>query len=154
MIHSRRQERWVLNNGLTVLYRYDKDFPLVYATHLFKIGSLNERAPDAGLCSMTVDLLMQGTRRHNAKELARQMESVGASMGTQVHEDYAEAKEDFDNTSKKFETVAHRFLDHLEAIPPSGYSSEIATLARDYVQICRDVEMLCKTLPPPNTSRS
>jgi len=39
---------------------------------------------------MTVDLLMQGTRRRTARELAAAMESVGASMGTQVHEDYSE----------------------------------------------------------------
>ncbi len=44
----------------------------------------------AGLCSMTLDLLMQGTRRRDARQIARVMESVGASMGTQAHEDYAE----------------------------------------------------------------
>jgi zinc protease len=82
--------RWVLDNGLTVLYRQDASFPLASATLLLGAGSRWELHVQAGLCSMTVDLLMQGTRRRNARELARTMESVGASMGTQVHEDYSE----------------------------------------------------------------
>src|SRR5690348_2519234 len=82
--------RWQLSNGLTVLYEQDAAFPLTYATLLFRAGSCLEKRREAGLGSMTIDLLMQGTRRRNARALARALESVGASMGTQTHEDYAE----------------------------------------------------------------
>ena len=75
---------------MTVLYQEDNDFPLVFATLLFRAGSREERDEQAGLCSMTIDLLMQGTRHRNARKLANVMELVGASMGTQVHEDYSE----------------------------------------------------------------
>jgi len=82
--------QWRLKNGLTVLYRRDPSFPLTSATLLFDMGSRSELPKEAGLCSITVDLLMQGTRRRTARQLATVMESVGASMGTQVHEDYSE----------------------------------------------------------------
>ena len=83
-------ESWRLENGLRVLYQRDSAFPLTCATLLFGVGSRFEMPDQAGLCSMTLDLLMQGTRHRTARELASVMESVGASMGTQVHEDYAE----------------------------------------------------------------
>ena len=79
-----------MDNGLKVLYQRDPAFPLASATLLLGVGSRHETPAQAGLCSMTIDLLMQGTRRRTARELADAMESVGASMGTQVHEDYSE----------------------------------------------------------------
>jgi zinc protease len=82
--------RWTLCNGLTVLYRQDANFPLASATLFFPTGSRLEAHSEAGLSSMTVDLLMQGTRRKNARTIARILEGVGASMGTQTHEDYTE----------------------------------------------------------------
>ena len=84
-------EQWRLENGLTVLYRRDAAFPLTSPPRFFWPWEAVRRSPqEAGLCSMTVDLLMQGTRHRTARQLASVMESVGASMGTQVHEDYAE----------------------------------------------------------------
>ena len=83
-------ERWTLANGMTILYRRDAGFPLASATLLFRAGSRQESHAEAGLCSMTIDLLLQGTRRHNARQIARVLESVGASLGTQAHEDFAE----------------------------------------------------------------
>ena len=83
-------ERWTLANGMTVLYRRDAAFPLASGTLLFRAGSRRETGAEAGLCSMTIDLLMQGTRRRDARQIARVMESVGASMGTQAHDDYSE----------------------------------------------------------------
>jgi zinc protease len=82
--------QWTLTNGLRVLFQEDAGFPLAQATLIVGAGSRNEKRPDAGLSSMTIDLLMQGTRKRNARAIARVMESVGASMGTQAHEDYSE----------------------------------------------------------------
>ena len=83
-------ERWTLANGLRILYQEDAGFPLAQATLLVGAGSRQEKRSDAGLSSMTIDLLMEGTRKRNARAIARAMESVGASMGTQAHEDYSE----------------------------------------------------------------
>ncbi len=86
----KRLERWILPSGLKVLYQRDHRFPLATATLLLGAGSRAESRSEAGLSSMTLDLLMQGTRKRSARAIARVMESVGASMGTQGHEDYAE----------------------------------------------------------------
>ena len=75
---------------MTILYRQDDNFPLASASLLFRAGSRLESSTEAGLCSIAIDLLIQGTRRRTARELAAAMESVGASIGTQVHEDYSE----------------------------------------------------------------
>src|SRR5258706_13394830 len=83
-------ERWTLANGLRVLYQEDAGFPLAQATLIMGAGSRQEKRLDAGLSSMTIDLLMEGTRKRSARAIARVMESVGASMGTQAHEDYSE----------------------------------------------------------------
>jgi zinc protease len=86
----KRLEQWTLANGLRVLFQEDAGFPLAQATLIVGAGSRQEKRPDAGLSSMTIDLLMQGTRHRSARAIARVMESVGASMGTQAHEDYSE----------------------------------------------------------------
>src|SRR5216684_2520257 len=80
--------RWTLANGLRVLYQEDVGFPLAQAAFIVSAGSRKEKRPDAGLSSMTMDLLMEGTRHRSARAIARVMESVGASIGTQAHEDY------------------------------------------------------------------
>ena len=69
------------------------DFPLCTAFPCFSsLGSRQETHP------AEADLLQHdrgsshavGTRKRNARAIARVMESVGASMGTQAHEDYSE----------------------------------------------------------------
>ncbi len=85
-----RLQRWTLDNGLKVLFQQDASFPLASATLLLRTGSYLESAHEAGLSSMALDLLMQGTQKRDARGIARVMESVGASMGTQAHEDYGE----------------------------------------------------------------
>lgn len=85
-----RLTRLTLPNGITVLYHQDPGFPLATATLMMRAGSRLESSAQAGLTSMSIDLLMQGTRKRDARGIARVMESIGASMGTQAHEDYSE----------------------------------------------------------------
>jgi zinc protease len=80
-------QRWVLPNGLTFLYRHSPGVPLAAATLLIRAGSLDEAPHQAGLASLTVELMLQGTRRRSARRLAEDIESVGASMGSQTSED-------------------------------------------------------------------
>jgi zinc protease len=80
-------QRWVLPNGLTCLYRHSPGVPLAAATLLMRTGSLDEEPSQAGLASLTAELMLQGTRRRSARRIAEDIESVGASMGTQTSED-------------------------------------------------------------------
>lgn len=83
-------ERSVLNNGIVFLHRSSHSLPLVAGTLLFRTGSYYEPAAQAGLASLTGDLLLQGTRKHKAQVLADRMESMGASLSVQTSEDYTE----------------------------------------------------------------
>ena len=83
-------ERWRLSNGLVVLYRPDPSMPLAAATLLLRAGSRHERPEEAGLCNFTLEMLLSGTRRRNARQIADVIESVGGSMGAQTTEDYSE----------------------------------------------------------------
>ena len=82
--------RWVFPNGLVALYRQDAGMPLAAAALLFRSGSRSEKIEEAGLSNFTFEMLLSGTRRKNARQIADVIESVGASMGAQSAEDYSE----------------------------------------------------------------
>lgn len=82
--------RWTLPNQLIVLYRQDPAMPLAAATLLLRVGSRYERLDQAGLCNFTIEMLLSGTRRKTASQIADVVESVGGSMGAQTAEDYSE----------------------------------------------------------------
>jgi zinc protease len=77
-------QRHVLPNGLTFLYRQTPGVPLAAGTVLLPTGSSQENPAQAGLANLTADLLLQGTRSRSARRIADEIESVGASLGTQA----------------------------------------------------------------------
>jgi zinc protease len=83
-------DKAILSNGLTFLYRRSPGVPLAAGTLLLRCGTRDEPSARAGLASLTVDLMLQGTRRRNARRIANEIESVGASLGAQASEDYTE----------------------------------------------------------------
>ena len=83
-------ERWVLPNGLIVLYRRSVSLPLAGATLLVRVGSYDEAPSEAGLASFTADMLLQGTYRRSARRIAQDMEAIGASLGAHSSEDHTE----------------------------------------------------------------
>lgn len=82
--------RWRLESGLTVLHRESATLPLAAGTLLLHTGSASEASEKAGLTSLGAELLILGTRSRTASAIAQRMESIGASMGTQVSEDCLE----------------------------------------------------------------
>jgi zinc protease len=90
---SVKQPRWIettLDNGLTFLYRQAAGVPLTAATLLLRTGSRDEKPEQAGLANLTLEMMLQGTRGQTSLQLARRIESVGASLGAQAGEDYSE----------------------------------------------------------------
>ena len=81
---------WTLPNGLTCLYQQSPGLPLAAGTLLLRTGSSYECPDQAGLASLTAELLLQGTRQRSSQKLAEEMESVGASLGIQTSEDYTD----------------------------------------------------------------
>ncbi len=81
--------RTVLNNGLTVLVIENPVADIVSARLLIKAGTAREDSSQAGLFSLLSSLLTKGTRHLSSMAIAEQVESVGASVGTDAAADYS-----------------------------------------------------------------
>ncbi len=74
--------KFTLENGLTILIREDHSLPLVSIRLVFKGGILAENEKDNGVCRLVSRLLLKGTSRRTALEIAREIEDRGGSIGT------------------------------------------------------------------------
>ncbi|RZM78972.1 M16 family metallopeptidase [Leptolyngbya iicbica] len=81
--------RTVLGNGLTVLVIENAVADIVSARLLIKAGTGREARSQAGLFSLLASLLTKGTRHFSSMDIAEQVESVGASVGTDASVDYS-----------------------------------------------------------------
>jgi zinc protease len=71
-----------LANGLRVIVARSSDLPLVTADLTLKTGAWADPPGLAGTASMTADMLTEGTTTRSAQEIARQVESLGATLET------------------------------------------------------------------------
>jgi zinc protease len=83
-------QRWILPNGLTCFYQQSAGLPLAAATLMMRTGSAYEPQAHHGLAGLTADLMLQGTQRRSPKQIADEIESVGAALGAHALEDYTE----------------------------------------------------------------
>jgi len=81
--------RRVLANGLTVLVLENPVADIVAARVFLRAGSSLETAQNAGLTSLMMGLLTKGTETLSSLAIAEQVESVGASLGTDASADYS-----------------------------------------------------------------
>jgi len=72
----------VLANGLRVIVARSSDLPLVTADLTVKAGGWADPAGLAGAASMTAGMLTEGTTTRSAREIARQVEALGATLGS------------------------------------------------------------------------
>jgi zinc protease len=73
-------QKFELANGLRLLVKEDHRLPFVEFRAVFKGGVLAETADKNGLTQLTGNLLLKGTKRRSAEEIAREIESVGGSL--------------------------------------------------------------------------
>lgn len=81
--------RTVLSNGLTLLMIENPVADIVSARLLIKAGTAREERSQAGLFSLLSSLLTKGTRHLSSMAIAEQVESIGASVGTDAAADYS-----------------------------------------------------------------
>ncbi len=74
-------EKATLKNGLTVLVATEPALPIVEASVIVRGGGLNESAREAGLASLTYDMLDEGAGDMDALALA----DAVAALGTSAH---------------------------------------------------------------------
>jgi predicted Zn-dependent peptidase len=67
-----------LENGLKIIIFENKRLPIINLRLAFRFGEIN--APKQGLASALSSLLMQGTKNYTSKELAEEIEKLGASL--------------------------------------------------------------------------
>jgi zinc protease len=72
--------REVLENGLTVLVVPKRDLPLVHVDIVILGGASRDPAGLPGLAAFVADMLKEGTKTRDAKTIADEVESLGASL--------------------------------------------------------------------------
>jgi zinc protease len=79
---SREQpvQKFAFANGLRLLVKEDHRLPFVEFRAVFQGGVLVETADNNGVTQLTGKLLLKGTTRRSAEDIARDIESVGGSM--------------------------------------------------------------------------
>ncbi|PYJ00976.1 MAG: hypothetical protein DME25_19270 [Verrucomicrobia bacterium] len=73
-------QKFELPNGLRLLLKEDHRLPFVEMRAVFKGGVLAETAEKGGLTQLTGNLLLKGTPKRSAEEIAKEIESVGGSL--------------------------------------------------------------------------
>jgi zinc protease len=77
----------VLPNGLKVVVFEDKRLPLVSYRLAFKTGEINDPNGSTGLTSALTTMLNEGTKTRSSKQLAEEIERLGASVSASASED-------------------------------------------------------------------
>jgi zinc protease len=67
-------------NGLRLLVKEDHRLPFVEMRAVFQAGVLIETGSNNGLTQLTSKMLLQGTRKRNAEQIATAIESVGGTI--------------------------------------------------------------------------
>lgn len=80
-------QHWQLANGTKVYFVPTDGLPILDAQLVFDAGSARD-GEKLGLASLTSGLLEQGAGDLNAQQIAEQLESVGAQLGTSTSRDF------------------------------------------------------------------
>ncbi|MGO8931802.1 MAG: M16 family metallopeptidase [Limisphaerales bacterium] len=73
-------QKFSLPNGLRLLVKEDHRLPFVEFRAVFQGGVLAENLADNGVTQLTGKMLLKGTARRSAEDIAREIESVGGSI--------------------------------------------------------------------------
>jgi predicted Zn-dependent peptidase len=82
------QTRTVLPNGMVVLVWENPSADIIAARIFIRAGSQWESPQTAGLSHLLAAVLTKGTEQRSSLQIAEQVESVGASLGTDSATDY------------------------------------------------------------------
>jgi zinc protease len=73
-------QKFELANGLRLLVKEDHRLPFVEFRAMFQGGVLAETSEDNGISQLTSRMLLKGTSRRSARDIATEIESVGGSI--------------------------------------------------------------------------
>jgi len=81
-------EKVVLDNGMTLLLKQNTTVPLVYMGAYLKGGSRYENAQNNGVFNFMARMLLKGTKKRTAQQIAQEIDSIGGSISAAGNEDY------------------------------------------------------------------
>ncbi len=81
--------RTVLKNGLVVIVIENPVADIISARMLIRAGTGHESRSQAGSFALLASLLTKGTERLSSMDIAEQVESIGASLGSDTSADYS-----------------------------------------------------------------
>jgi zinc protease len=79
-----------LPNGLVWLFSEQSGLPLVTLRVLVKAGTLQDPPGKEGLANLTASLLLSGTKKRSATQIAQELDFLGARLGAGGGDDFAE----------------------------------------------------------------
>ena len=79
-----------LPNGLVWLFSEQSGLPLVTVRLLVKAGTLQDPPGKEGLANLTASLLLSGTKKRSATQIAQELDFLGAKLGAGGGDDFAE----------------------------------------------------------------
>jgi len=79
-VRSPRPQRRVLANGIPLIVQQDSRLPFVNICVAFRGGLLQETTTNSGITSLMAELLTRGTDSLTAETLAREIETMGATL--------------------------------------------------------------------------
>jgi predicted Zn-dependent peptidase len=74
-------QRRTLSNGLEVLVVEHHELPIVNMNLVMKMGAAGDPSGQAGLASLTADMLDEGTKTRSSLDISDQLSSIGAFLG-------------------------------------------------------------------------
>src|SRR5215468_2119874 len=77
-----------LNNGLRIVIVKDARLPLVSYRLAFNWGDINDPDGLIGVSSAVASMLNEGTHEYSSRQLADQIERLGASIGVSASDDF------------------------------------------------------------------
>lgn len=84
-------QRWVLSNGLTVLFVERRAIPAVQVHLTVKTGAAADPVGRGGLAALTAGTLTKGTATRSAVEIAEAIDFIGGTLTTAATEDFSSA---------------------------------------------------------------
>jgi zinc protease len=81
-------EKVVLDNGMTLLLKQNANVPLVYIGAYLKGGLRYENEQNNGVFNFMARMLLKGTKKRTAEQIAQEIDSIGGSISAAGDEDY------------------------------------------------------------------
>jgi len=124
-------EQYALSNGLDVLLKSDRRWP-VFSFHVWvKVGSADEPEPRAGMAHILEHMVFKGTKRFRAEEISRFIESQGGVMNAETSKEYTHYYMDVPSAGAEKTVLLMSEMIHRATLDPDEWSRECPVILEE-----------------------